>query len=40
LSARLRILLATHHLTHWGGTETYTLTLAKALASRGHLVFV
>lgn len=36
----MHILLATHHLADWGGTETYTVTLARALRARGHLVSV
>lgn len=36
----LSILIATHHMTDFTGTETYTLTLAKALAGRGHAVTV
>jgi hypothetical protein len=39
-SAGVKILLATHHLADWGGTETYTVTLAKALRARGHQVSV
>jgi hypothetical protein len=36
----LRILLTNHHLQSFGGTETYTLTLADALLRRGHEVTV
>lgn len=36
----LSILIATHHMTDFTGTETYTLTLAKTLAGRGHAVTV
>lgn len=36
----LSILIATHHMTDYTGTETYTLTLARALAKRGHAVTV
>lgn len=36
----VKILVATHHLADWGGTETYTLTLVKALQARGHDVTV
>jgi hypothetical protein len=36
----MRILLTNHHLQNFGGTETYTLTLADALSRRGHQVTV
>jgi hypothetical protein len=36
----MRILLTNHHLQSFGGTETYTLTLADALSRRGHQVTV
>lgn len=39
-SDRLRILLATNHLSGWTGSETLALTLAEALAVSGHEVFL
>lgn len=36
----MRILIATHHLVHGAGTETYVRTLATALARREHEVTV
>lgn len=36
----MRILIATHGLSTWAGTETYVFTLAPALVARGHDVVV
>jgi hypothetical protein len=39
-SGPLRVLLTNHHLLDTAGSETFTLTLAKALVERGHKVTV
>lgn len=36
----MKILLASHHLCHFGGSETYVYTIAKGLADAGHDVHV
>jgi hypothetical protein len=36
----MRILLATHHLQHFAGTETYSVEVTKHLIQRGHEVTV
>ncbi|MFN8060731.1 MAG: glycosyltransferase family 2 protein [Vicinamibacterales bacterium] len=36
----LRVLVSTHHLLDYTGTETYTLTLAEAIRRAGHEVVV
>jgi O-antigen biosynthesis protein len=36
----MQILVATHHLDQYGGSETYVYTLSKGLKSAGHEVFI